>query len=227
MKTPEELQQRIHYEFRDENILDIALTHSSFVKENREDHESNERLEFLGDAYLDAVIGEALYLAYPEEEEGFLSRTRSAVVCEDALANEAEKMELGEYLKLGKGEEKSGGRSRKSILADALEALIGAIYLDGGYDAVKGFVLDTFGEELEGIRDGSLATGDHKSTLQEMLQQNGAVDIKYVTIDETGPDHDKTFTVELRVNGKPQTRGSGKSKKKAEQQAAKRMMEKL
>ena len=106
MKTPEELQQRIHYEFRDENILDIALTHSSFVKENREDHESNERLEFLGDAYLDAVIGEALYLAYPEEEEGFLSRTRSAVVCEDALANEAEKMELGEYLKLGKGEEK-------------------------------------------------------------------------------------------------------------------------
>lgn len=228
MYTAEELQKRIDYTFRDGKLLETALTHSSFVKEHREGAEhSNERLEFLGDAFFDAVIGEALYEAFPEEEEGFLSRARAAIVCEDGLAREAARLELGEFLRFGRGEEKSGGKSRKSILADALEAVIGAVYLDGGYEAVRETVLRIFAGALEEVKDGIFVKTDHKSALQEELQKNGSVDIKYVVIDEKGPDHDKTFTVELRVNGAAQTTGQGKSKKKAEQEAARRMMEKL
>lgn len=228
MYTPEELQDRIGYHFSDQGLLRVALTHSSYVKEHAgEDEKSNERLEFLGDAFFDAIIGEELFRMFPSEGEGFLSRTRAAIVCEAGLAAEAARLRLGYFLRMGNGEDRNGGRERRSILADALEALIGAVYMDGGYEEARRFVLDLFKGSLEDVKTGNFTTEDHKSALQEKLQESGRVDIRYEVVSESGPDHDKTFTVELRVNGEPKTRGTGKSKKKAEQQAAKRMMEKL
>lgn len=227
----EELEKRIGYTFRDRRLLELSVTHSSYVKEHEDAEESNERLEFLGDAFFDAVIGEKLYTLFPEKEEGFLSQARALLVCEGALAKEANRLELGQFLKLGKGEEKNGGRTRRSILADALEAVLGAVYMDGGFSAVQTVVLgifaDAIGQVTEEVADGHFQAQDHKTALQEALQKNGTVDIRYQIIGESGPEHDKTFTVQLVINGEPMTTGEGKSRKKAEQRAAKSMMEKL
>ena len=225
--TLEELQNRIGYQFHETGLLRTAVTHSSYVKEHADSGESNERMEFLGDAFLDAVIGEELYVSLPDREEGFLSQMRSVLVCEDALAKEAVRLELGQFLRLGNGEERNGGRSRKSILADAMEAVIGAVYIDGGFESVKTMILDLFGDMVADVEIGKSVPVDYKTALQEKLQQNGRIDIRYRVIGETGPDHDKTFTVQLEINGQPETTGEGKSKKKAEQQAARKMMEKL
>lgn len=220
-----QLELKIGYEFRDPSLLKKAVTHSSYIKENGEGNKSNERLEFLGDAFFDAIIGEELYKIFPQKEEGFLSRVRASLVCEKSLAKAARRLELGQHILMGNGEEKSGGRDRESILADTMEAIIGAIYLDGGFEAVKVSVLDIFREAIEDTRNGKFIITDYKTALQEKLQRDGITDIKYVLIDENGPDHDKTFKVRLVVNGESMSTGEGKSKKQAEQRAAEAMIE--
>lgn len=220
MKDKTTLQKNLGYTFRDPDLLETALTHSSYSKEHGEGARSNERLEFLGDAFFDAIIGEELFRIFPDREEGWLSRIRATIVCEKSLAAQARKLELGDFLLLGHGEEKSGGRRRESILADATEALIGAIYLDGGYEAVRQVVLDLFRGVIDDTRRGIFVVYDYKTHLQEVLQARGITDIRYQMTGEEGPDHDKTFTVTLYIDGVPSSQGRGKSKKQAEQNAA-------
>ncbi|MEG0829646.1 MAG: ribonuclease III [Anaerovoracaceae bacterium] len=222
MRNSSEFQQIISYKFRNIDLLNCALTHSSLVREKDESClADNERLEFLGDAFLDAIIGEALYVRFPESEEGFLSKTRATIVCEKSLAKEGRSLNIGDYLNLGRGEEISGGRGRDSIIADAMEAVIGAMYLDGGYEKTKAYVLDVFQGAIRDALEGKIDIQDYKSELQEMLQAKGVLDICYRLENTTGPDHDKRFFVVLQVNGKAVGHGTGKSKKKAEQNAAK------
>lgn len=226
MDNIRQLEKKIGYNFKNIELLKNAVTHSSYIKENDRDSKSNERLEFLGDAFFDAVIGEELYRSFPDKEEGFLSRTRATLVCEKSLATEAKQLDIGAYMLLGNGEDHNGGRSRESILADAMEAIIGAVYMDGGFENVKKVVLSLFGKYIEDVKHGKYMVTDYKTTLQEKLQGRGITKIRYVMLDESGPDHDKTFLVQLEVDGKPKTKGSGKSKKQAEQNAAEAMLEK-
>lgn len=225
MDNWERFEKKINYEFRDKLLLKTALTHSSYVKEHGRSVRSNERLEFLGDAFFDAIIGEKLFKIFPDKEEGFLSRTRATLVCEKSLSDKAKKLNVGEYILLGKGEEHSGGRHRESILADAMEAVIGAVYLDGGFEAAKEMVIGLFKDVIEDTRHGKYVITDYKTVLQEELQSRKITDIRYALLGENGPDHDKTFEVELLVNGIRGTRGKGKSKKQAEQNAARAMLE--
>ncbi|MGI6766985.1 MAG: ribonuclease III [Lentihominibacter sp.] len=220
MNDREILEEKVKHRFRDRKLLDTALTHSSRACETGSGIMSNERLEFLGDAFLDAIIGEELYRIFPQKEEGFLSRIRATLVCEKSLACVAKEIGLGEYVMLGVGEEKSGGRKRESILADTMEAIIGAVYLDAGYEAAKAMVLKLFADAIEDAKRGKYAITDFKTELQEVLQAQGIRDIRYTTVGESGPDHCKTFTANLVVNGEAVTEGSGKSKKEAEQNAA-------
>lgn len=215
-----ELEQKLNYSFKDQGLLETALTHSSYTREKNKAVQCNERLEFLGDAFFDAIIGEELYKSFPDKEEGFLSRIRATIVCEKSLSMKAEAFALGEYLKIGRGEEKTGGRSKISILADTMEAIIGAVYLDGGFESAKAFVLEVFADVLEDARHGKYIVTDHKSALQELLQSKGITSIKYELAEESGPDHDKTFRVELYVNGQREAEGVGKTIKSAEQSAA-------
>ncbi|HIU25537.1 MAG TPA: ribonuclease III [Candidatus Copromorpha excrementigallinarum] len=225
MKDLRELEKSINYRFHDKRLLETSVTHSSYIKEQGKGEKSNERLEFLGDAFFDAIIGEELFKIFPQKEEGFLSRARAAIVCEKSLSRQARRLHIGEYIRLGRGEERNGGRHRESILADTMEAVIGAVYLDGGFEAVKKTVLGLFAESIEDARQGKFIVSDYKTTLQEKLQAEGITDIKYRLVGEKGPDHDKTFLVQLEVRGVPQTRGRGKSKKQAEQKAAEEMLE--
>jgi len=220
-----QLEEQLQYCFQNKALLAKAVTHSSYIKEHGRGQQSNERLEFLGDAFFDAIIGEALYRIFPRKEEGFLSRIRATLVCEKSLAKEARKLNLGSCLLLGNGEERNGGRNRESILADAMEAVMGAIYLDRGFEAVKEVVLRIFHDSIEDARHGRYLITDYKTALQEKLQGKGITDIKYGLLKEIGPDHDKTFVVQLIVNGVPRTTGKGKSKKQAEQKAAEELLE--
>ncbi len=215
------IEEKIGYQFKDKKLLETALTHSSYARE-KNSAEYNERMEFLGDAMLDAIAGEELYRMFPGREEGFLSRTRASLVCEKFLFEVAMKRGIGEHLRLSAGEEKSGGRSRPSILSDAVEALIGAVFLDGGYDAAKDVVLGFLADGLQEVREGRAVTKDYKTALQELLQAEGlsAGDIQYVDAGQSGPDHDKVFTVKLIVAGRQAAEGEGKSKKQAQQNAA-------
>lgn len=225
MDNLQRLEEKINYRFREKELLKNAVTHSSYIKEHNRGEQSNERLEFLGDAFFDAIIGEELYKLFPKKEEGFLSRTRAALVCEKSLAKVAGELSIGEYLLLGHGEERSGGRQRASILADTMEAILGAVYLDGGFSAVQQVVLRLFKQAIDDAKQGKYIVTDYKTALQEKLQSRGTTDIKYELLEETGPDHDKTFLVQLVVDGTPKTQGKGKSKKEAEQQAAEAMIE--
>lgn len=222
MKNNSSYEQMIGYEFKDKALFEKALTHSSYIKAKGMSRlAGNERLEFLGDAFLDAIIGETLFLQFPEAEEGFLTKVRAAVVCEKTLAQEARRIKIGQMLKISKGEEKTGGRDRDSIIADAMEAIIGAIYLDRGYEATKDYVLKVFDSVLEEIKAGNFSNMDYKSQIQEALQAKGILNIRYGLEKEEGPDHDKTFYVYLKADDKVLGRGKGKSKKEAEQNAAK------
>ncbi|MDO4834288.1 MAG: ribonuclease III [Bacillota bacterium] len=216
------IQEKIGYYFRDKVLLEAALTHSSFSREQDSVTAHNERLEFLGDAFLDAIIGEELYRIFPDKEEGFLSRMRASLVCEKSLVERAHEIGLGEYLRLGHGEEKSGGRNRDSILADALEAVMGAVFLDGGYDAVKKMVLLLFDRAIRDAEKGKLVVTDYKTKLQELLQAEGIMtdNVYYADAGQRGPDHNKIFTVRLEINGVAEAEGTGKSKKQAQQNAA-------
>ena len=215
-----EFQEMIGYHFTREGLLRQALTHSSYANERHMKKLSdNERLEFLGDAVLEIISSEFLYNQYPDLPEGDLTRIRASIVCEPTLAMCTDQIHLGEYIFLGKGEDHTGGRKRKSILSDALEAIIGAIYLDGGFANAKEFVLKYILTDIENKK----LFYDSKTILQEVVQGEHE-DLSYVLTDETGPDHDKRFSVEARIGEKVVGRGVGHTKKAAEQEAAYRAL---
>ena len=219
-----ELADKLSYSFKDTSYLDVALTHSSYTNELRSKGmkaDSNERLEFLGDAVLQLVISEHLYSSYSKYREGALTKMRQQLVCEKTLSRIARKIGLGEYINLGNGEEASDCRSRPKILADALEALIAAIYLDStarGEEGYKSVVLSLFEEE---IKKSSRERTDFKTRLQQLAEQDGAAVLEYRVISEDGPEHNKNFTVAAFINNNEVGRGSGKTKKLAEMHAAK------
>jgi ribonuclease-3 len=225
MHTLAELQQNICYTFKEPQLLERALTHKSFANENKVPYH-NERMEFLGDAVLTLVVSEHLMKTCPDSTEGDLSRLRAAVVSEPALAVIGRAIALGSYLLLGKGEEQTGGRDKDSLLADALEALIAALYLDAGKDAAETFILRFF-ENVIKRTCASRTTLDYKTALQERCQERLKQLPEYRIASETGPDHQKQFEVELLVRGQVYGHGTGKSKKEAEQKAAKEALEKL
>lgn len=215
------LEEVIGYRFKDPQFLKEALSHKSFASESRSGI-YNERLEFLGDSVLAAVVAHQLYVDYPEDSEGSLSKKKSQLVSRPSLAHWAAELNLGAYLLLGVGEETSGGRSRSSLLGNALEALIGAVYLDGGYAAAEKFI-----RQWCMGRHPALEETDYKSRLQEVLQKKYKVPPSYELARAAGPDHDKTFEVMVRLGKRPLGRGTGKSKKEAEQSAARDALENM
>jgi ribonuclease-3 len=219
----DKLQQTIGYQFRDIALLSAALTHSSFTNESKQSrNSSNERLEFLGDSVLGMTVAQLIYSANAEMPEGQMSKMRAELVCEKNLAALAKKIELGSCLILGKGEDKNGGRERPSILADAFEAVIAAMYLDGGMQPVFNFI-SSYLDFSEGFP--TVQNSDHKTALQEIIQEKSGQKLSYTIIGESGPDHMKLFNVEVRLNGKPLGTGEGRTKKEAEQNAAKSALE--
>ena len=215
------LENEINYEFKDKSLLTVALTHSSYCNENRKRgfSVSNERSEFLGDSILSIITAEFLYHRFPEADEGFLTRTRAALVCEDTLAVFANSLSLGDYMLFGKGESlASGGRHRKSTVSDAFEALIAAIYLDGGMENAKKFVLPFITKMLETVI--KTGTEDYKSRLQRIVQQTPEEVLSYSLVREEGPPHDRIFHYEVFLNSNLLGKGSGRSKREAEQAAA-------
>ena len=222
MKSIQQLQQVIHYQFHNITFLEVALTHSSYANEMRHQVRYNERLEFLGDAVLSIIVSDYLFNNYTVPE-GDLTKLRAALVCERSLDVMANKIGLGDYLRLGHGEEMTGGRTRPSIIADAFEALIAAIYLDSGIESAREFVLPFVIEMLE--HEDSLSFKDYKTILQEIIQQNQEEKLVYKLVGEKGPDHDKRFVVEVLLNSNVIGKGQGRSKKTAEQMAAKEALE--
>ena len=220
-----DLEAAIGYRFKNIMLLQNALTHSSYANEQWHDGlKSNERLEFLGDSILGMVVAQHLFRTFPNRLEGDLTRMRADMVCEKALAKIAVQLDLGKHLLLGNGEEQNGGRNRPSILADAVESILAACYLDGGMAAAEAFI-EKF--VLCNIPTEKPANTDYKTALQELVQQKKNQQLTYRLVSESGPDHDKTFTVEVSLNGKPVGQGTGTSKKRAEQAAAKEAMESL
>lgn len=221
------LESDMGYEFTDLRLLDVALTHRSFINESSEPGlQDNERLEFLGDAVLDLCVSDLLMKKYPDYNEGRLSRMRSLLVNEYPLAEMGRKFSLGEYLRLGKGEESSGGRKKNSILSNAFEAVVAAVYLDSGFDPIS-LLLEKLFEPLLLQNADDLLFRDFKTQLQEVSQELFKTIPKYSLMDEYGPDHDKTFVVQLGIANRIRTSGMGKSKKEAEQEAARRALEEL
>ena len=218
----EEMQNRLNYQYKNTFLLEEALTHSSYANEHRNKNvKDNERLEFLGDAILDLVISEYLFKKYPQMPEGDLSKTRASIVCEGSLAKMSKMIGLGEYIFLGKGEELTGGRQRPSVLADGFEALVGSLFLDGGFERAKAFLVDTLIAEVEQMVTIETLYKDYKTLLQEYIQKTSNEAILYEVVAEEGPDHDKCFHVEVYHDTICLGRGVGKSKKEAEQDAAK------
>ena len=217
------LENKLNYKFNNIDLLKKALIHSSYANEVRGNTHSNERLEFLGDSVLSIIVSEHIYNKFPNMPEGELTRMRASLVCEKSLYSFSRELGIGEYLKLGKGEDKNGGRERESILADAFEAVLAAIYLDGGMTAAKNHIMNTVLRDLKHHDDDNFK--DYKTTLQEIIQRNPEESVSYILIDESGPDHNKMFTVEVHLNSNVIGKGSGKSKKQAEQMAARQALE--
>jgi ribonuclease III len=217
-----ELESLLGHQFREPRWLHQALMHSSRIPERAEQEpaESNEKLEFLGDAVLELVVSEELVREFPDWSEGQLSKSRARLVNATAISLSAQRLGLGKYLLLGRGEEKTGGRTKPALLADAYEALIAAIYLDGGLEAARGFVRRSLVEGPIAVEAERLGHTDHKSALQEFLQSRGMTPGAYHVISESGPDHQKTFRVEVRIAGQVTAMGCGRTKKEAEQSAA-------
>ena len=219
------LEQGLGYTFQNKALLENALTHSSYANENRERHiPDNERLEFLGDSILGFVVADYLYRNYPDKPEGELTRIRADLVCERNLAEAAATIELGSYLLLGHGEEQGGGRKRDSIVSDAMESVIAASFMDGGFAAAKEIIDRLI---LSNIPKGRPRNFDYKTALQELVQRKKDQQLHYALVGESGPDHDKHFEVEVQLNGKAVGRGVGSSKKRAEQAAAEAAIEAL
>ena len=219
------LEEKLGYTFQNTALLENALTHSSYANEHKaKGAQSNERLEFLGDSILGMVVADHLYRNHPDLPEGELTRTRAALVCEESLVEVAAELNLGEYLRLGKGEESGGGRHRPSIQADAVEAVLAAVYLDGGIGSARKIIQRyILCREIEGLN----SSRDYKTALQELVQRESGQVLKYRLTGEEGPDHDKRFFVEVDLNGTPVGSGKGHSKKEAEQMAAKAAIAKL
>ncbi|NLY38954.1 MAG: ribonuclease III [Firmicutes bacterium] len=223
MSWPELVEQfikTVQWEIKDRSLYEQALTHSSYAHEKGNRHRHNERLEFLGDAVLELIISDYLYFTYSQLPEGKLTRLRAELVCEASLARLAYIIGLGRFLRLGKGEAAWGGSSRPSLLADALEALIGALYLDLGFEQCREYVLKLYRPVLQDLQQGVLQQ-DYKTILQELIQARYAVTPEYRIVLESGPDHDKTFEAVVLIKQKAAGRGRGRSKKEAEQAAAK------
>ena len=220
----EKLQENIGYKFKDQELLKKALTHTSYAYEHNV--ESNEKLEFLGDSILEFISSIYLYKNYPKLKEGEMTKVRATVVCEKSLYKVAKKHNFSDFLYLGKSERLSGGENRPAILADSVEAIIAAIYLDGGLEEARRFIEENIKDEIE-IASKHVGQKDYKTVLQEKLQEHGEVKIVYTIINEKGPDHDKIFEAEVECNGKQLAVGTGKSKKQAEMQAAKKALESL
>ena len=218
------LEEKLGYSFQNRELLENALTHSSRANESRGKLPSNERLEFLGDSILGMVVADHLYRGHPDLPEGGLTRTRAALVCEESLVEVAQALNLGEYLRLGKGESSGGGRERPSIQADAVEAVLAAIYLDGGIGSARKFIQKFI---LSRETDGLAKPLDHKTALQELVQRESGQVLRYRLVGEEGPDHNKRFFVEVTLNGQAVGSGSGRSKKEAEQMAAAAAIESL
>jgi ribonuclease III len=226
--STEPLQTALSYRFQDQALLDEALTHKSYVNEQKGvAGRDNERLEFLGDAVLSLVISEYLAASLPDSTEGALSKLKAQLVSESSLERIARRLQLGGYLKFGRGEELSNGREKASLLADAVEAVLAAVYLDGGFEASRQVTVHVFAEELSQIEARKHEPGaeDYKTQFQEWCQKRYDTLPRYETIRESGPDHDKRFDVELTIRGEVVGAGSGRSKKEAEQQAAKQALE--
>ncbi|SFG39650.1 RNAse III [Desulfotomaculum arcticum] len=221
----DELQQRVNYSWQDTGLLRQALVHSSYTYENKDRGDKhNERLEFLGDAVLELIISEYFYRVYSAKPEGELTKMRAMTVCEPSLAGVARRLNLGKYMLMSRGEEKSGGRDRPALLADAFEALLGSVYLDGGIEEARKVALSQLGDVIKQVVAGQTIR-DHKTMLQEYLQSKSQDPISYSVIDEAGPDHDKTFTAVVEYQGKIMGKGRGRTKKEAEQQAARMALE--
>ena len=213
------LQKRLDYSFKKPELLELALTHPSVNHEQTKTLRNNQRLEFLGDAVLQMIISAELYRQFPKRDEGTLSKARARMVNRDVLAEQAVLIKLGKELMFSRGEERNGGRERASALADAFESVVGAIYLDGGFMKVKKFLLSQFSERFEGV-DAGQHVGNPKGELQEILQGKSAVAPEYRLLDSQGPDHDRYFECAVRHSGRELARGTGKSKKTAETDAA-------
>ena len=220
-----DLEKAIGYQFRNISLLQNALTHSSYANERWHNSLlSNERLEFLGDSVLGMLVADYLYRTFPDRPEGELTRMRADMVCEHTLATAANRIGLGQHLLLGHGEEQGGGRSRESILADAMESVIAASFLDGGLEAALKIVQQFI---LVEVPVKKLHNADYKTALQELVQQKKNQVLSYAMVGQSGPDHDKKFDVEVSLNGRVVGKGSGSSKKRAEQMAAKAAIENL
>ena len=216
------LEENLKYTFKNKKLLKKALTHTSYAYENG--LESNEKLEFLGDSILEFISSIYIYQNYPNLKEGEMTKVRATVVCEDSLFKIATKLNFNQFLYLGKSELKGKEQIRKAILADSVEAVIAAMYLDSNLDESKRFIIDNLAEEIEKATK-NVGQKDYKTVLQEKLQEHGATSIKYIIIDEKGPDHDKTFVATVEWNDKLLATGEGRSKKMAEMEAARKALE--
>lgn len=218
------LEKEINYIFKDKKILEKALTHTSYAHENK--IESNEKLEFLGDSILEFISSKFIYKKYPQLKEGEMTKVRATVVCEESLCKIAKSHNFSEFLYLGKSEKMSGGSHRPAILADSVEAVIAAMYLDGGIEPAEEFIIKNLEKEID-YATKHVGVKDYKTVLQEKLQEDGDVRIEYEITKETGPDHDKKFEAQVICDGKILAKGDGKSKKEAHMQAAKKALENL
>ncbi len=218
------IEEKIGYTFQNKELLKKALTHTSYAYENN--IESNEKLEFLGDSILEFVSSKYLYENYPELKEGEMTKVRATVVCEKSLHKVAKMHDFSDFLYLGRSERKMGGQERPAILADSVEAVIAAIYLDGGIEQAEKFIIQSLKEDIE-IATKHVGDKDYKTVLQEKLQEHGDVKIEYEIIKEEGPDHNKSFEVQVSCDGKKLAKGKGRSKKEAQMNAAQKALEKL
>ena len=223
------LQTKLQYVFNDISLFKLALTHKSYAYElgKTDKNDYNERIEFLGDAILEHIISEMLYMQVPYIKEGDMTKKRAAIVCEASLSTALRRINGQDYIYLGKCEKSTNGKLKDAIIADAFEAILGAIYLDAGYEVASQICLRLLDKEIETVLSGGKLNLDYKTKLQEKLQVHGNVNIEYKCIKEEGPEHDKTFTIEVYLNNKKIGDGIGKSKKSAEQQAAKKALEGL
>lgn len=220
----EKLEENIGYVFNDKDLLKKALTHTSYAYENRV--ESNEKLEFLGDSILEFISSKYIYTCYPNLKEGEMTKVRAEVVCEDSLYKVAQKHNFSDFLYIGRSEYACKGNEKPAILADSVEAVIAAMYFDGGLERTEQFIISNLKDKIA-ISTKNVGMKDHKTVLQEKLQQNGDVNIKYSVIDTQGPDHDKTFFVKVECNDIELATGEGKTKKQAEMNAAEKALENL
>ena len=228
LKPPDELEHALGYDFRNRELLEHSLTHSSFAHEqNLGEVDDNERLEFLGDSVLGFLISNFLYKAHPNIKEGELSKLKAYLVSSANLVHYSERLSLGDYLRLGKGEEKTGGRGKPALLVDAFEAVLAAIYIDGGLESVRDVVDALFRHQIEDVDDSGERSSNFKSVLQEDLQSRSRSPARYKVVEETGPDHQRLFTVEVVIDGKSIASGRGLTKKAAEQAAAEEALEVL